>query len=187
MGKEYVLLQVLVKGLPVVLNDPIFQIKTTMKSLSGSPELTFKYQLIPTEWNTAMSCRVSANGLRQPTAAERIRPGADGFIWLALSVQRPVRHNKPQTTNPFKNVLNIYHKFYHSQQLKTDWRQWQNDFYTGQKCDRVSLFRKARFTARWGDYCCGFHNPNRIFADSRIWSIWYKMLAAISLRGQRIQ
>lgn len=99
----------------------------------------------------------------QPAVTERIRPTADGFIWLALSVQRPVYHRKSQTTNPFKkNSINISQRFYHSQQLKTDWRQWrprcQNDVHVCGFLEArhvtggVSLSRKAHFTVHWGDY-----------------------------------
>lgn len=52
MGKECELLQGLVKGLPRVLNDPILQIKYTMKSLSVQKSRTdfhISTSIFPTE------------------------------------------------------------------------------------------------------------------------------------------
>lgn len=42
-------------------------------------------------------------GPGQPAVTDRIGPNADGLIWLALSVQRPVYHHKSQTSNPYQN------------------------------------------------------------------------------------
>ena len=49
----------------------------------------------------------------------------------------------------------------------------------GQTCDRQSIFvQEGSFHSTLGRLWCRlFHNPNRIFADSRICYIWYEMLA----------
>lgn len=88
----------------------------------------------------------------QPAVTERIRLSADGFVWLALSVRGPVCHHESQTHKSFQKTAQIF-RFYHSQQLKTDWRQWQLP--RGQTCDRQSIFvQEGSFhSTHWGDYC----------------------------------
>ncbi len=58
----------------------------------------------------------------------------------------------------------------------------------GQTCDRQSIFvQEGSFHSTLGRLWCRlFHNPNRIYADSRICYVWYEMLAACALGWQRI-
>lgn len=178
--------RILLKELPKVLNDPI--LKYNEKFISQEVQDWLSY---PSLNELCCPAGFLRDWTKQPAVTERIRPSADGFIWLALSVQRPVYHHKPQTSKSLKKTVQIFSwGSFHSQHLKADWRHCQNDFHfqlpRGQTCDRVSLSRKAHFTVHWGRLLCRlFHNPNRIFADSRICYIWYEMLTVCPLRWHR--
>lgn len=122
----------------------------------------------------------------RPELTGRIRLGADGFIWLALSVQRPVYHHKSKTTNPFtkqyKYLAEVLSQPGNENRLKTvatELAEWLSclQLPRGQTCDRQSMFvQEGSFHSTLGRLLCRlFHNTNRISADSRICYIWCEM------------